>query len=91
MVTGLSPKQQAVINDIFAEASELLGADAADLQMAAKDTEQLRLPRGTTYQQAQAQIANSSKRTAARDFTRAVLALRDDPRIQGNELKLPRT
>jgi hypothetical protein len=81
-------KQQTVIADVLAEASALLGADAGQLPLSNAHAARLGLPTETTYAQALDLIAGSANSTQARDFTKAVLALRHDPRIQGTELKL---
>ena len=81
----LSPKQAKVITDVLAESSELLGSDAAYLPMPDSDAAKLSLPPGVTYQQALETITTPKQ---ARDFTKAVLLLREDPRVQGEELEL---
>jgi hypothetical protein len=41
---------------------------------------------GVTYGEAYAAVASSGSRAKARDFTKAVLGLRHDPRVQGEAL-----
>jgi hypothetical protein len=88
-------RQRAVIADVLAEASALLGSGASDLVLPRGAAEGLGLaaePFGlaadVTYGQAREAIAGSGDVKMARDFTRAVLALRRDPRAQGEDLCL---
>jgi hypothetical protein len=83
-----SNKQQSVIVDVLAEVTELLGADAGELTLPDAVADQLNLAANSTYTQAQGAIAVSGNKTQARDFVKAVLALRQDPRVQGEELTL---
>jgi hypothetical protein len=83
-----SAKQQRVIADVLAEASELLGADASQLSLPTPGAENLGLPAGTTFGEAFRIISLGDDRAAARDFTRLVLGLRQDERVQGEELPL---
>jgi hypothetical protein len=85
-VTSFTAKQQALVTDVLTESNELLGTDVGQLPLASEHATRLGLPMGTTYGQAMVQIVDSPNRTRARDFTRAVLALRSDPRVQGTEL-----
>ena len=48
--------------------------------------ERLGLPAEATYGEALAKVAGSGDRALSRDYTRAVLALRDDERVQGRDL-----
>jgi hypothetical protein len=77
-----------VIDDVLAEATELLGADAGRLTLPDAQAQHLNLPTGATYSDARAAVEASGDRRRARDFTRAVLALRRDQRVQGGELGL---
>jgi hypothetical protein len=77
-----------VIDDVLAEATELLGADACRLTLPDAQARRLNLPMGATYAQARAAIEASGDSRHARDFIRAALALRQDPRVQGEELRL---
>jgi len=81
-----SKKQTAVIQDVLEEASELLGSDAAALPIPTNFTGPLGLPEGTTYGMALHQIRANGTPHGAGKFTAAVLALRHDQRVQGEEL-----
>jgi hypothetical protein len=81
-------RQRNLIAEVFTESSELLGSDVTDLCLASGHAERLGLPAGVTYGQAQMIIAESNDARKARDFTRTVLALRHDTRVQGEELDL---
>ena len=81
-------RQRSVITDVLEESSELLGSDVSDLSLPQEHAERLSLPAGVTYGQAHAAVVESRDAARARDFTRAVLALRYDPRVQGEELDL---
>jgi len=78
-----TPKQQALIADLFIEASELLGSDATCLSLTPHHLEQLGLCAPVTYGVAHDQIAKSGTPAQAGIFTRAVHALRHDERVQG--------
>jgi hypothetical protein len=81
--------QVEVIDDVLAEATELLGADAGRLTLPDAQARRLNLPTGATYSDARAAVEASGDRRRARDFTRAALALRQDQRVQGEELGAP--
>jgi hypothetical protein len=81
-------KQRGVITDVLSEATELLGADAADLPLDPADAGQLGLPVGTTVGDAWRAVDASGDRARAGRFVRAVLKLRRDPRVQGYEVDL---
>ncbi|MBI3411317.1 MAG: MarR family transcriptional regulator [Planctomycetes bacterium] len=81
-------KQKKLVADVLLEASELLGADVGELTLPPKYATRLDLSLNTTYQQAWIHINKCGGSKAARDFTGAVLALRADARVQGNELEL---
>jgi hypothetical protein len=83
-----SARQQRLIADVLAEASELLGADASQLTLPIPGAERLGLPARTTFGEAFRIINVGDDRAAARDFTRLVLGLRQDERVQGEELPL---
>jgi hypothetical protein len=85
-MSGFTRKQSEVIADVLAEANELYGGEVKWLPLPDHDAVKLELPRGTTYEQAHAEIDSSGSRRQARDFVRVVLALRHDPRVQGEEL-----
>jgi hypothetical protein len=85
-VEVFTARQRDLIADVLAESSDLLGGDAARLPLSAAHAAKLRVPDGTTYGQALALIAEGGTPVMARDFTGAVLALRRDPRVQGEEL-----
>jgi hypothetical protein len=78
-----STKQRAVIADVLTETTELLGSDALELTLLDADAVRLGLTPSITYQQALEAISTTRQ---ARDFTRVVLHLRNDPRVQGEEL-----
>jgi hypothetical protein len=83
---AFTARQRAVITDVLSEASELLGSGASDLTFPSETAERFGLAAGMTYGQVQAAVAGSGDARKARDFTRAVLALRRDPRAQGEDL-----
>jgi hypothetical protein len=85
-VGAFTPRQQDVIDDVLAEASELLGHDAGGLLLTDTQLDQLGLPPRTTIGEARATIAAAGDSRQARDFTRAVLALQRDSRVQGEDL-----
>jgi hypothetical protein len=73
--------------DVVSEASELLGADVGGLLLLPEHSANLGLPDGTTYADALAKVACAAEPRGARDFVKAVLALRNDLRVQGDELE----
>jgi hypothetical protein len=81
-----SKAQTALIDDVLRESSELLGHDVRDLALPDPVATQLHLPAGTTYDVAIEQLLHTSDKRGAGILTRAVLALRNDPRVQGNDL-----
>lgn len=81
-------RQRGVITDVLAKATELLGADAADLPLDAADAGKLGLLVGTTFGEAWRAINGGGDRARAGRFVRAALSLRHDPRVQGCELDL---
>jgi hypothetical protein len=85
-VEVFTTRQRSLIADVLAESSDLLGGDAARLPLPAAHAAKLGVPDGTTYGRALAAIAEGGTPVMARDFTKAVLALRRDPRVQGEEL-----
>jgi hypothetical protein len=66
----------------------LLGGDAGELALPPAEAARLGLPPQTPYREALDLVTASGDKALARDFTRAVLALRQDPRVQGEELTL---
>lgn len=79
-------RQRSVITDVFMEASQLLGGDAGELQIPERDAVALGLATQTCYREALSAVVVSQNRKMARDYVRAVLALRGDERVQGREL-----
>jgi hypothetical protein len=75
-----------LIHDILHEAGDLLGGDAGELTLPDDRAARLNLPPGATYAGALAAVLGGGSRVQARDLTGAILALRDDPRVQGAEL-----
>jgi hypothetical protein len=82
----LSRRQLATVADVLTESSELLCSDALDLTLPDHAARQLNLDTNVTYRQALAALVTRGDRTPARAFVRAVLALRDDVRVQGEEV-----
>ncbi len=78
--------QLSLIADVFAEATESLGSDAAMLTVPDGAAVALGLTPPISYGEAGGAVARSGDRARARHFTRAVLALRRDERVQGQEL-----
>ena len=78
--------QLSFIADIFDEATALLGSDVAMLSVPESAAEMMGLSPSINYAEAFEAVAHSGDRRKARDYTRAVLALRRDERIQGQEL-----
>jgi hypothetical protein len=83
-----SRKQQGVIQDVLNEATELLGSDAAELPLPNEAAARFGLAVGTTYRRAWQTLTAAGSGADARDFVKAVLALREDARVQGEELEL---
>jgi Helix-turn-helix domain len=83
-----SPRQQAVIDGVLTEATELLGSDAGCLILPEDQASQLGLTPGITYQEARRFVAQGGNRRLARDFVKAILSLRHDWRVQGDELQV---
>lgn len=82
----MTPKQAALIAEVLAEATELLGSDAAELPLPDPVTLRLGLRPPVTYRRAIELVDRSRDRTRARDLTAAVLSLRRDERVQGKDL-----
>jgi hypothetical protein len=78
--------QRNLIADALTEATELLGDDIGLLPLPDHHARRLGLPPSTTYGEAIATTLAGDSPVRARDLTRAVLALRHDPRVQGDEL-----
>jgi len=83
---AFTSKQQQLIADVFAEAHELLGDSWTDLTLPDTDAQALGLPIGITYLRANEQLVMSGDRSKGRGFVRSVLRLRQDERVQGQEL-----
>jgi hypothetical protein len=83
-----SDKQRRLILGVLAEATDLLDTDARQLSLSDRHAERLGLPAGATYGHALAAVVANGDKAQARDMTGAVLALRQDPRVQGHELEL---
>jgi phage replication O-like protein O len=79
-------KQFAFITDVLREAFELMGSDVGGLIMDDRHTAELRLVAPVTYAEALKAVVTSKNKAMARDFTKAILALRHDERVQGIEL-----
>jgi hypothetical protein len=79
-------KQQALIADLFAEATELLGSDATLLTVPTPQAIRMGLEVPITYGAVYANIISTGHPVDAGAFTRAVLALRRDVRIQGRDI-----
>jgi hypothetical protein len=83
---SFTPKQKALIADIFSESTGLLGSDVALLTI----PEELALAMGVappiSYGEAFEAVARAGDRAMARDYMHAVLTLRRDDRVQGREL-----
>jgi len=82
----LTQRQQAVVADVLDESRDLLDHDALDLTLPDQTARQLNLDPPVTFREALATLIARGSRSPARAFVRAVLALRDDPRVQGEEV-----
>jgi hypothetical protein len=82
----LTQRQQTVVADVLAESEELLDSDPLDLTLPDRAAKQLNLDTSTTFRQALVTLVARGDRSPARAFVRAVLALRNDPRVQGEEV-----
>lgn len=76
----------AVITDVLIEATELLGSDVSFLPILDSAAAKIGLATPITYGDAFRSVANAQDKALARDFTRLVLALRHDERVQGLDL-----
>lgn len=81
-----SAKQMNLIGNVFVESTELLGSDITALSMPDREAASLGLEPLVSYGDAFASIARTGDRARANGYTRAVLALRRDERVQGREL-----
>jgi hypothetical protein len=81
-----SLRQQRVILDVMAEATELAGESAWDMELAPEAARLLGFGAPTTFRQAVAILTDRRDKAQARDFVKAVLRLRYDARIQGEEV-----
>jgi hypothetical protein len=88
-MTYFSPSQQRVISDVMAEASELIGRSAWELDVSAETALPLGLVGPVTFQGAIAALIANGDKTLARAFVKAVLTLRQDRRVQGEEVPGP--
>jgi len=84
-----SDRQAELIVDVFDEAAALLGSNPLDLDIPEADAVRLGLNSPMTYGQAYRLVATGGSPAKARDYVRAVLALRRDKRVQGKELNPP--
>jgi hypothetical protein len=82
---GFSFRQQSIITAVLAEARELLGEDPRALDIPAVQAERCGFSALVTYGDAYEQLSRSATPGQAAAFTRAVLALRLDERIQGQD------
>jgi hypothetical protein len=83
---GFTAKQQKLIDDVIVEASEILGSDALVLSVPTKIAERLGLKSDISYADALAAVKQSGDKLSARNLVSAVLALRNDDRVQGRDL-----
>jgi hypothetical protein len=81
-----TPKQKALIADVFSEATGLLGSDAALLAIPEELALAMGLAPPISYGEAFEAVARAGDRAMACDYTGVVLALRRDDRVQGREL-----
>jgi hypothetical protein len=79
-------RQSRLIADVMAEADELLGRDVAQLLMPGVHARSIGLPVPISYGDALRTVAESGDKVMARDFTKAILALRADERVVGRDL-----
>lgn len=84
---GFTQRQLTTIQDVMCEIGELLGDDPYALAVPQAFTARLGLPAETTYQMAMEQISTNGTPAMAGKFVAAVLGLRQDPRVQGTELR----
>jgi hypothetical protein len=84
--TLFTPTQQRVVTDVMTESSTMLGSDSWQLEVLDPLRENLGLTGPVTYAQALAAVGKRGRKVQARDFVRAVLALRGDERVQGEEV-----
>jgi hypothetical protein len=81
-----TPKQERLIAEVFVEATALLGSEVTELVMPEAFAKRLCFPAPVTYGEARNRVAHSGDPVKARHYTCAVLALRRDERVQGQEL-----
>jgi hypothetical protein len=84
--SSFTPKQAALIADVLLESTGLLGSDSTLLPLPDDVAVAMGLVPPIDYGKAFEAVARSGDRVKARDYTRAVLALRRDERVQGREL-----
>jgi hypothetical protein len=88
-MTFFSPSQQRVISDVMAEASELVGRSAWELEVSAETALRLGLVGPVTFHGVLVALIANGDKTWARAFVKAVLTLRQDCRVQGEEVPGP--
>jgi hypothetical protein len=88
---GLTRRQFSAIRIALVEASDLLGEDASKLSLPSTACHSVGLPENTTIREALLRLQNNCNRKIAHTLTGAILALRFDERVQGNELTGPDT
>lgn len=86
---AFSAPQRQLIADVLTEATELLGSDAGQLPLPDHHAAHLGLLPPASYRDALAAVLTTGDRRQAQVLTRAVLDLRNDVRVQGEELLLP--
>jgi hypothetical protein len=84
---AFTPKQRKVIENCFAEASELLGEDARDLLLSDHVANKVGVQTPVTYGDAYT-LLDRGGCGPPYEFVAAVLELRNDERVQGRELDL---
>lgn len=84
--SGFTTKQMQTIKGVLKEASLLLDSDAALLTLTAASSSKLSLPIDATYREMLDAV--SMGEVLARDAVAAVIALKNDKRVQGEELEL---
>jgi len=82
-----SGRQLTAIRRALSNASQLLGEDAGQLPLSPNEAKALNVPVGTSYSSTFNTVRTEGDAERAHRFTGAVLALRHDERIQGQELK----
>jgi hypothetical protein len=83
---SFTARQTALIADVFSESTCLLGSDSTLLPLPDDLAVEMGLVPPIGYGEAFEAVERSGDGVKARDYTRAVLALRRDERVQGREL-----